>query len=94
MTNEEIYQIAMEQSAMDINCKADDFLQSNHVVVKYEMGPSVKKYYKEPITCIMVSYGNNIVASVKDEYRDIVTEYINKFEFYHCFESPNYILVG
>lgn len=39
---------------MDINCKADDFFQSNHVVVKYELRPSVKKYYKEPISCIMV----------------------------------------
>ncbi|WP_338029024.1 hypothetical protein [Acetivibrio clariflavus] len=31
----------------------------------------------------------NIVASVKDEYREIVTEYVNRFEFYHCFETPN-----
>ncbi len=53
------------------------------------MGPSARKYYKEPISCNMVSYGNNIVASVKYEYRDIVTEYINKFMFYHCFETPN-----
>lgn len=89
MTNKEILHIAMEQSAMDINCRADDFLQSNHVVVRHELGPSAKKYYKEPITCIMVSYGNNIVASVKDEYREIIKEYINKFEFYHCFETPN-----
>jgi len=89
MTNKEILQIAMEQSALDINCEAEDFLKNNHVVVKYEVGPSMKKYYKEPIACIMVSYGNNIVVSVKNEYREIVTEYINKFELYHCFETPN-----
>lgn len=89
MTNKEILQIALEQSAMDINCKADDFLKSDHVVVKSELGPSAKKYYKEPIPCNMVSYGNNIVASVKEEYHDIVTEYINKYEFYHLFETPN-----
>lgn len=29
------------------------------------------------------------VASVRDEYREIVEEYINKYEFYHCFETPN-----
>ena len=80
MTNEEIIQIAMKQSAMDLNCKPDDFLQSNNVVVKSELGPSAKKYYKEPIACHFVSYGNNIVASVKDEYREIVMEYLNKFE--------------
>ena len=49
----------------------------------------VRKYYKEPIACNFVSYGSNIVASVKDEYWAIVEEYIGRFEFYHCFETPN-----
>ncbi|UZQ86734.1 GNAT family N-acetyltransferase [Thermoclostridium stercorarium] len=89
MTNKEIFQIAMEQSALDINCNAGDFLKDCNVVVKHKLGQSAKKYYKEPISCIFVSYGNNIVASVKDEFHDIVTEYISKFEFYHCFETPN-----
>jgi len=89
MTNKEMLRIAMEQSAMDLNCKAEDFLQNNPVVVKFRLGPSAKRYYKEPIACNFVSYGNNVVASVKDDYREIVTEYINKFEFYHCFETPN-----
>lgn len=89
MTNKEILQIAMKQSARDINCKASDFLSSEHVVVKSEVGPDARKYYKEPIACNLVSYGNNIVASVRDEYREIVAEYIEKFEFYHCFETPN-----
>lgn len=89
MTNKEILQIAMEQSALDINCNADDFLCSHHVIVKSGVGERARKYYKEPITCNMVSYGNNIVASVRDEYRNIVEEYIGKFEFYHCFETPN-----
>jgi len=88
MSNQEILQIAMEQSAMDLNCNSGDFLQSHHVVVPAKLGPSAKKYYQEPISCILVSYGNNIVASVKDEYREIVTEYIHKFEFYRCFETP------
>ncbi|MDE6387251.1 MAG: GNAT family N-acetyltransferase [Lachnospiraceae bacterium] len=89
MTNKEILQIAMEQSALDINCKADDFLRNHHVIVKSGVGQGARKYYKEPIACNLVSYGNNIVASVRDEYRDIVEEYIGKFEFYHCFETPN-----
>jgi GNAT superfamily N-acetyltransferase len=89
MTNTEILRIAMEQSAMDINCRVEDFLQSHPVVVQAELGPLAKKYYKEPIACNLVSYGNNIVASVKDEFREIVKEYIHKFEFYHCFETPN-----
>lgn len=89
MTNKDILQIALEQSARDINCDASDFLRDDHVVVRSCVGPEARKYYKEPIACNLVSYGNNIVASVRDEYRDIVEEYIRKFEFYHCFETPN-----
>lgn len=89
MTNKEILQIAMEQSAIDINCNADDFWQNENIIVKSGVGPMARKYYKEPITANLVSYGNNIVASVKDEYREIASEYMNKFEFYHCFETPN-----
>ncbi len=89
MTNKEILQTAMEQSAIDINCKASDFLRTDHVIVKSGVGPGAKKYYKEPIACNLVSYGNNIVASVRDEYREAVEEYIRKFVFYHCFETPN-----
>lgn len=89
MTNKDILRIALEQSARDINCDASDFLRSDHVIVRSCVGPEARKYYKEPIACNLVSYGNNIVASVRDEYRDIVEEYIGKFEFYHCFETPN-----
>lgn len=89
MTNREVWQAAMEQSALDINCAPSDFLSGEHVIVKSGVGPAARKYYKEPIACNLVSYGNNIVASVRDEYREIVREYIEKFEWYHCFETPN-----
>ena len=89
MTNREILQMAMEQSALDINCKAEDFLCDYPVIVRSRLGPQARKYYKEPITCNLVSYGNNIVASVADEYRELIKEYLDKFTFYHCFETPN-----
>lgn len=89
MTNKEILDIAMQQSAYDTNAKASDFLMDTNVFVKSEIGPLARKYYKEPIACNLVSYGNNIVASVKDEYREIVENYLSKYEFYHCFETPS-----
>lgn len=89
MTNTEILEIAMQQSAKDLNAKASDFLMDTNVFVNFELGSAARKYYKEPIACNLVSYGNNIVASVKDEYREIVETYLKKFEFYHCFETPN-----
>ena len=61
MTNKQILQIAMEQSAMDISCKVEDFLKNSPVVVNYNAGPSAKKYYKEPRACIFVSYGRTLL---------------------------------
>ena len=89
MTNGEIKRIALRQSAEDIGCRAEDFLSEKNVVVPFRLGKNARKYYKEPITCTLVSYGNNIVAAVTEEVSDLVTEYIGKYEFYHCFETPN-----
>ncbi|WP_026508157.1 GNAT family N-acetyltransferase [Butyrivibrio sp. MC2013] len=89
MTNREIKEIALRQSAEDIGCKAQDFLSDKNVVVPFKLGKNARKYYKEPISCTFVSYGSNIVAATTDEISDLVTEYIGKFEFYHCFETPN-----
>ena len=89
MTNKEILQIAMEQSAKDIGCKSEDFLKSENIVVPFNLGADAKKYYKLPIDCNFISYGNNIVASATDKCMETVKEYVNKFEFYHCFETPN-----
>ena len=89
MTNSEIKEIALRQSAEDIGCQAQDFLSDKNVVVPFCLGKNARKYYKEPITCNFVSYGSNIVAATTEAVSDLITEYINKFEFYHCFETPN-----
>ncbi|MCR5671490.1 MAG: GNAT family N-acetyltransferase [Butyrivibrio sp.] len=89
MTNKEIKEIALRQSAEDIGCKAHDFLSNKNVVVPFCLGKNARKYYKEPITCNFVSYGSNIVAATTEAVSDLVMEYIGKFEFYHCFETPN-----
>ena len=79
----------MEQSAADFHCEAADFTKEKNVIVPFALGAGARKYYKEPIICNLVSYGNNIVASVTDAVREIVETYIGKFAFYHCFETPN-----
>ena len=89
MINSEIKKIALRQSAEDIGCQADDFLSDKNIVVPFCLGKNARKYYKEPITSNFVSYGSNIVAATTEEVADLVTEYIGKFEFYHCFETPN-----
>ncbi len=89
MTNIEIKEIALLQSAEDIGCQPHDFLSNKNVVVPFCLGKNARKYYKEPITCNFVSYGSNIVAATTEEVAGLITEYISKFEFYHCFETPN-----
>ncbi len=89
MTNEEIIRVAMEQSAKDIGCKAEDFYRNDNIVVPFVLGSDAKKYYKLPIGCNFISYGNNVVAAATDECYKVVENYIRKFEFYHCFETPN-----
>ena len=37
----------------------------------------------------MISYGDNIVATISEEYRKIVEDYIGKYSVYRCFETPN-----
>ena len=89
MTNKQMLEIALRQSAEDNGCSAEDFLSDKNVVVPFKLGEKARKYYKEPITCNFVTYGNNVVAATSDEVADIVKEYVAKFEFYHCFETPN-----
>ena len=89
ITNQEILKTAMAQSAEDIGCRADDFLKNENVSVPYRPGKNVKSFMQAPITCQLISYGNNIVAGSTDEVADIVTAYLGRYQHYHCFETPN-----
>ncbi len=89
MNNKEILRIAMEQSAEDIGCQAEDFLRKENVITAYRKGDNARKYIKEPNTCSLVSYGSNVVAAVTDEVQDIVEEYMGRYAFYHLFETPS-----
>lgn len=89
MTNCEILRIAMEQSAEDIGCSADDFLAEKNVIIPLSLGLNAKKYYQLPIGCNLISYGNNVVAASNEVLFGTVKEYVSKFGFYHCFETPN-----
>ena len=89
MTNREIQKIAMEQSAIDAGCEPKDFLKTENVVVNSVAHPDARRYLKLPFDCNLISYGTNLVASVSEECREAVTEYIHRFPVEHCFETPN-----
>lgn len=89
MTNQNILNIAMQQSAFDLNCNKEDFTKTENVVVISSNNKKARKYLELPFFCNLVSYGNNIVASVDKSIETIVYEYINTYQIEHCFEAPN-----
>jgi len=88
-TNEEILRVAVEQSAWDAGCSAEDFLRTENVVVLSRRDDRARKYLELPHVCNLISYGSNIVATAAEEYRALVTEYVNRYSAAHCFETPN-----
>ena len=89
MTNQEILKIAMAQSAVDLCANASDFEKNENVVVVSHQNDGARRYLKLPFSCQLVSYGNNVVASVLPEFREIAENYINKYPVEHLFETPH-----
>lgn len=94
MTNQEVFQAALQQSAYDCNCNADDFLLAENKVVLSRANEKARAYLPLPFECDLVSYGNNIVAQVSPRMKETVQWYINKYAPEHCFESPNVIALN
>ena len=88
-SNSEILKIAMAQSAVDLCAGASDFERCENVVVISRENQGARRYLELPLSCQLVSYGNNVVASVAPEYRELVEKYINSYPTEHCFETPN-----
>jgi GNAT superfamily N-acetyltransferase len=88
LNNNDIFNIAMEQSALEANCRPEDFLSNENRVVISEPNPQARIYLNLPLYCNLISYGSNIVASVNEDFVDIVTDYLSKYPLQHCFSTP------
>ena len=89
MTQKEIFEIALRQSAIDCNCAPDDFLKSENVMTLSKKDDRARKYLPLPFVCDMVSYGHNIVAQTSEELAEVTKKYIDKYPATHCFEAPH-----
>lgn len=94
MTNQEILAIALQQSAFDCNCKPEDFLLSENIFSISQPNVKARKYVSLPLECDLVSYGNNVVAQTSERTQAAVKNYVNRFEAYHCFETPQMNLLN
>ena len=89
LTNKQILEIALKQSALDYNCETDDFLKKENTVTISKDSGKQRVYLKLPLACSMVTYGNSIVAQTSEQLKDIVTDYISCYPPEHCFETPH-----
>lgn len=89
MTNEDIMQIALRQSAIDCNCNPEDFLDDKCVVTISKANPKARKYIPLPLRCDLVSYGSNVVAQTSADLAELVRTFLHKYPPEHCFETPN-----
>lgn len=88
MTGAAIREIALRQSAIDSHCDWRDFLREENVVTVSRADDRARKYLQLPFDCDLVSYGGNVVASVRPELADAVREYIDSRPAAYCFETP------
>ncbi len=89
MTNQKVWEIALQQSAYDCNCSPGDFLKQENILTQSAANPLARKYLPLPLACDLVSYGSNIVAQTNLELAEPVRQYINTYPTAHAFETPN-----
>ncbi|MBQ8510054.1 MAG: GNAT family N-acetyltransferase [Clostridia bacterium] len=88
MTNQQILDIALTQAAIDSACEPGDFLRAEPVVVTSKPHPNARRYLKLPFFLDLTTYGSNIVASCDERIAPFVRSFIDRPDFYHCFETP------
>ncbi len=89
MTDRDILEIAMQQSAIDCGCNPDDFTKSTTITSVSVASADARKYLELPHICNMVSYGNNIVICGKEKLLPELREYVESAPSpYSCMETP------
>lgn len=92
MTNKDILEIALRQSAIDCACEPGDFLKSGHTLTQSQPHPEARRYLELPHVCNFVTYGNGVVATAGEKYMDAAERCLAMFppetEAYRLFETP------
>lgn len=88
MTNKDIWGIALQQSAVDMHCRPEDFLQNRHVITESRPSPAARRYLPLPFDCDMVSYGSNVVATIHPRFRGVVEQYLATCPVENAMETP------
>lgn len=97
MTNSDILDTALRQSAWDCNCSPEDFKKTEHTLTRSQPSPQARRYLNLPHICNFVTYGAGIVASAGEGYGKPAGECLEIFPCdkspYRLFETPGAHLV-
>ncbi len=91
MTNSEIFDTALAQSAIDCGCEPGDFLKPGHTLSLSRPDPGARRYLELPHVANFVSYGNGVVAAAGEAYMDAASRCLALFppeRAYRLFETP------
>lgn len=83
-----ILRTAMEQSAVDLSCEPEDFCSAGNKVVISRKNENARQYLELPFFFQIVSYGNNVLASVSEDFAPFAEKYINQYGAVRSFETP------
>ena len=93
MDQKRVLQIALEQTAVDYGCRPEDLLRGEPMVTLSAPHEGARAYLPLPLTCSIVSYGDNVVAQASGPLMDEVLGFLRRYPPEHCFETPNlYVL--
>lgn len=89
MTQKEILEIALAQSAKDLGCAPADFLKSENTVVPSGKFDGARAYLKQPDPCHIVSYGRGAVAAADPAISDEIKALLDGIHpVTRCFCTP------
>ncbi len=88
VTKQSLLETAADQSAIDCGCSAKDFFRSENVFVSSRVTAGARVYLKQPLACNLVSYGQNVVACVREDLREGVRKYLSAHSAVRAFETP------
>ena len=64
MTNREIWDIAMKQSAIDANCDKNDFIRKENIITASAKNPGARKYLQFPMMGGTIAVGCAVVLGL------------------------------
>lgn len=92
MTNSDIFETALLQSAVDCACEPDDFLKAGHTLTLSRPHPEARRYLELPHVVNFVSYGNGVVATAGERYLTAAERCLERFSredrAFRLFETP------